>query len=206
MTASCCGASTPPGPLSQTGSNTYCAPSTPPLHCKQVWSGEQVAGWPRPRTTAAAAHIAAPLFPIPGGISRHESFPCFQNRPSDGVGHPAPAPAAGLPDRAGRRRGGRRVNTTRFATFNASLNRFNEGDLVSDLSTPDNAQAQTIAEIIQRTRPEVLLINEFDYDANGEAAMLFRDNYLSVSQNGADPIDYPYYYVAPSNTGNPVRP
>lgn len=101
------------------------------------------------------------------------------------------------------REGGRRVNTTRFATFNASLNRFNEGDLVSDLSTPDNAQAKVIAEIIQRTRPEVLLINEFDYDANGEAAMLFQDNYLSVSQNGADPIEYGYYFVAPSNTGIP---
>ena len=40
----------------------------------------------------------------------------------------------------------------RFATFNASLNRFNAGDLVTDLSTPDNLQAQNVAEIIQRTR------------------------------------------------------
>lgn len=91
----------------------------------------------------------------------------------------------------------------RFATFNASLNRFNAGDLVADLSTPDNVQAQNVAEIIQRTRPDVLLINEFDFDANGDAVQLFRSNYLEVSQNGAEPIRYDYYFVAPSNTGIP---
>lgn len=96
----------------------------------------------------------------------------------------------------------------RFATFNASLNRFNEGDLVDDLSTPDNAQAKTVAEIIQRTRPDVLLINEFDYVEQGGpndslAAMLFQENYLSEPQNGAPPIEYPYRFVAPSNTGIP---
>ncbi len=93
--------------------------------------------------------------------------------------------------------------TVRFATFNASLNRFNAGDLISDLSTPGNSQAQTVAEIIQRTRPDVLLINEFDFDAGGVAAQLFQDNYLSVSQNGAEPISYADWYVAPSNTGIP---
>jgi hypothetical protein len=95
------------------------------------------------------------------------------------------------------------LDIVRFATFNASLNRNFEGQLVSDLSTPANAQAQTIAEIIQRTRPDVLLINEFDFVENGVAAELFQDNYLSISQNGAQPIDYPYYFVAPSNTGIP---
>ncbi len=93
--------------------------------------------------------------------------------------------------------------TVRFATFNASLNRSFEGDLVADLSTAGNAQAKVIAEIIQRTRPDVLLINEFDYDDANMALGLFQDNYLSVSQNGADPIDYPYAFTAPSNTGIP---
>ena len=91
----------------------------------------------------------------------------------------------------------------RFATFNASLNRGSAGQLVADLSTPDNAQAQTVAEIIQRTRPDVLLINEFDFVEGGLAAELFQDNYLSVSQNGAEPVHYPYFFVAPSNTGIP---
>lgn len=91
----------------------------------------------------------------------------------------------------------------RFATFNASLNRGAEGQLIKDLSTPGNAQARTIAEIIQRARPDVLLINEFDFDAQGTAARLFQDNYLSQGQNGAAPIDYRYRYTAPSNTGVP---
>jgi len=89
----------------------------------------------------------------------------------------------------------------RFSAFNASLNRSEEGELIQDLSSPDNAQAQTIAEIIQRTNPDVLLINEFDYDSENRAAELFQENYLSVSQNGLDPVEYPYVYVAPSNTG-----
>lgn len=92
---------------------------------------------------------------------------------------------------------------TRFSTFNASLNRSAAGELVAHLSTPSNAQARTVAETIQRVRPDVLLINEFDYDANGDAARLFQDNYLSVSQNRAAPIVYPYRFQAPSNTGIP---
>jgi hypothetical protein len=95
---------------------------------------------------------------------------------------------------------GRRV---RFATFNASLNRAAEGQLIFDLSTPDNFQAQNAAETIQRVRPDVLLINEFDFDAGAEAARLFQRNYLSVGHNGAAPIHYPFRFVAPSNTGIP---
>lgn len=91
----------------------------------------------------------------------------------------------------------------RFATFNASLNRNAEGQLVADLSTPGNAQAAAVAETIQRTNPDVVLVNEFDYVEGGQAAELFRENYLAVGQNGAAPVDYPYYFVAPSNTGVP---
>jgi Endonuclease/Exonuclease/phosphatase family len=98
--------------------------------------------------------------------------------------------------------------TVRFATFNASLNRNVAGQLITDLSTPTNAQAATVAEIVQRTRPDVLLVNEFDFDDLGPAgsslaAQLFQDNYLSVPHNGAEPIEYPYRFVAPSNTGIP---
>ncbi|MEH2355858.1 phytase [Nostoc sp.] len=91
------------------------------------------------------------------------------------------------------------TNTIRFSQFNASLNRNAEGQLVSDLSTPDNAQAKAVAEIIQRNNPDVLLINEFDYSP--EAVQLLRQNYLAVSQNSTTPVDYPYFYIAPSNTG-----
>ncbi|WP_240658997.1 endonuclease/exonuclease/phosphatase family protein, partial [Microbacterium sp. CPCC 204701] len=93
--------------------------------------------------------------------------------------------------------------TLRVATFNLSLNRNAPGQLVADLSTGANAQARTVAEIIQRANPDVVLLNEFDYVEGGLAVDLFRDNYLEVSQNGADAVDYPYAFVAPSNTGIP---
>jgi hypothetical protein len=100
-----------------------------------------------------------------------------------------------------------RSDEARFATFNASLNRPAKGDLAAQLAHPEvddvfRRQARNVAEVIQRARPDVLLINEFDFDP--AAADLFRDNFLEVSQNGAAPIDYPYAFIAPSNTGIPT--
>ncbi|MHA7209350.1 endonuclease/exonuclease/phosphatase family protein [Arthrobacter sp. MDT1-65] len=91
----------------------------------------------------------------------------------------------------------------RFATYNASLNRLAPGELLRDLGTPGNAQARAVAEVIQINRPDVVLLNEFDYVPGNRAADLFRDNYLGVGQNGKAPLDYPYVYTAPSNTGVP---
>jgi len=96
-------------------------------------------------------------------------------------------------------------NSIRFASYNASLFRDTEGQLITDLSNPDNTQAQAVSEIIQRTNPDVLLINEFDFDEDGKAAALFQDNYLGIGQNGAEPVEYPYVYLAPSNTGIPSK-
>lgn len=93
------------------------------------------------------------------------------------------------------------VDPVRFATFNASLNRSVAGELVADLTSPDDPQARNVAETIQRVDPDVVLINEFDHAP--AAVDLFRDNYLEVSQNGADPVEFPYAYVAASNTGIP---
>lgn len=94
---------------------------------------------------------------------------------------------------------GHSLTTVRFATFNASLNRNFAGELGDDLSVPGNMQPDSVAEIIQRTRPDVLLINEFDYDPAALAD--FQTNYLSVPHGDAEPIEYPYTYIAPSNTG-----
>jgi 3-phytase/alkaline phosphatase D len=95
------------------------------------------------------------------------------------------------------------TTSVRFSQFNASLNRNTDGQLVTDLSTPNNAQAKAVAEIIQRNNPDVLLINEFDYVAASplQSIQLLRQNYLGVSQNGATPVNYQYAYIAPSNTG-----
>lgn len=92
-------------------------------------------------------------------------------------------------------------DTVRFATFNVYLNRPTEGAVRADLATKENIQAQKVAEIIQRTAPDILLLNEFDYDAASEGLTNFQKNYLEISQNGATPAIYPYVFVAPSNTG-----
>lgn len=89
----------------------------------------------------------------------------------------------------------------RFATFNVYLNRPAEGRLADDLASSDDAQARKVAEIIQRVAPDVLLLNEFDYDPAGEGLKRFRENYLEVGWNGASPVFYPYAFLAPSNTG-----
>ena len=107
----------------------------------------------------------------------------------------APAAEANPPER-----------TVRYATFNASLNRSASGQLVLHLSNPGvndvfRRQIRNVAEVIQRNRPDVLLINEFDFAP--AAVDLFRDNFLEVSQMGAEPIHYPYAFIAPSNTGIP---
>ncbi|MGI8309396.1 endonuclease/exonuclease/phosphatase family protein [Saccharopolyspora hattusasensis] len=95
------------------------------------------------------------------------------------------------------------VEPVRFAAFNASLNRATQGELLADLSTSDELQAAAVAEVVQRVRPDVLLLNEFDYVEGGAAVDAFRANYLARSQGGAEPIDYPHAYTAPVNTGVP---
>ncbi|MBT8439629.1 MAG: hypothetical protein KJO91_07865 [Gammaproteobacteria bacterium] len=78
-----------------------------------------------------------------------------------------------------------RKGTVRFATFTASLNRFNAGDQTIDLFALGNSRVSVVAESNQRARPDVLLINGFHYDAAGEAAALLRQNNLSLSQHDA---------------------
>ncbi|GAA5216819.1 choice-of-anchor J domain-containing protein [Corallincola platygyrae] len=89
----------------------------------------------------------------------------------------------------------------RIATFNAYLNRSSEGQILEDALAGDDPQIANVAEIIQRVRPDILLLNEFDYVADGSAVDALKQNYLEVSQNGADPIEYPYMFLAASNTG-----
>ncbi|HEX5693631.1 MAG TPA: endonuclease/exonuclease/phosphatase family protein, partial [Arenimonas sp.] len=90
----------------------------------------------------------------------------------------------------------------RIATFNTSLYATEAGGLLARLRAGDEA-ARKIAAVIQHQRPDVLLLNEFDYDAAGEAAAVFQRDYLGVGQFGEIAIEYPYSYFAPVNTGEP---
>lgn len=99
-------------------------------------------------------------------------------------------------------------DSVRIAAFNVFMNRPQAGDLIKDLSTPDHPQIRAVAEILQRVRPQIVLLSEFDYDAEGQAIGFFRKHYLARGQHvsghpdgPADPIRYPYHYVAAVNTG-----
>ncbi len=91
--------------------------------------------------------------------------------------------------------------TIRIATFNVALNRKMPGELVRELETGESSQAKMLAEIIQRVRPAILLLNEIDRDERGESVRLFCERYLAVSQNGEPPIYYRFTFAGPVNTG-----
>jgi len=92
----------------------------------------------------------------------------------------------------------------RFATFNASLTRDQPGRMQADLQQPGDKQINAVAEIVQRVRPDVLLLNEFDYDQSGKSLAGFEINYLAVSHNGSKPIKFKYSFIVPTNTGVPT--
>lgn len=99
----------------------------------------------------------------------------------------------------------------RVAAFNVSMDASNylPNDQLASLGasaltnalSQQHAQIRAIAEIVQHTRPDILVLNEFDYDASGQALSSFQRDYLAVSQQGESPIDYPYAYTAAVNTG-----
>jgi hypothetical protein len=90
----------------------------------------------------------------------------------------------------------------RFAQFNIfELGRDKLGAVDAE-GRGTHAQLKKAAEILQRVRPDVLLVNEIDYDYDGgDAARRFLDRYLAVPHNGQAPLDYAHVFQAPVNTG-----
>ncbi|WP_404340124.1 endonuclease/exonuclease/phosphatase family protein [Pseudoalteromonas mariniglutinosa] len=104
------------------------------------------------------------------------------------------------------------ANSLRVATFNVSMDASNyvkkgqdiDKHALSKALSNNHQQIKNIAEIIQRVRPDVLLLNEFDYIDAEQGINVFRQNYLMVSQGKQVAIDYPYFFIAPVNTGMPT--
>ena len=90
----------------------------------------------------------------------------------------------------------------RFATYNVSLYRDKAGELANDLEK-GNDQAHKIAKVVQTIRPDVLLLNEFDFDAEGRSAQSFIEEYLGVDHGESLRIEYPFHFTAEVNTGVP---
>ncbi|WP_013334554.1 endonuclease/exonuclease/phosphatase family protein [Gloeothece verrucosa] len=113
----------------------------------------------------------------------------------------------------------------RIATFNTSLSPNQQNGLIDALSIGPNDpayntpgtltyQARQIAEVIQRINPDIILLNEFNYNPANPvgAATLFQQNFLSVGQNvsgdpngPASPITFNEFYVRPDATTNPFN-
>nr|WP_269783496.1 endonuclease/exonuclease/phosphatase family protein [Marinibactrum halimedae] len=107
------------------------------------------------------------------------------------------------------------MSVVRIATFNVSMEEENypieqeleKGSSVLQyhLSTGRNQQMRNIAEILQRTRPDIVLLNEFDFiEDRSKGVDAFQQNYLSIAQHeSVSPINYPHIFLAPTNTGAP---
>lgn len=89
----------------------------------------------------------------------------------------------------------------RVATFNASLFDAREGAVAERLRGRRDEQLRQVAAVIQQVRPDILLVNEFDWDGSGRAAQDFQFNYLMRRQYGRDGIRYRFSHFAPVNTG-----
>ena len=95
----------------------------------------------------------------------------------------------------------RQATPLRVATYNTSLYSDEAGGLVRRLEGGDD-KARRIAAVLQRVRPDLVLLNEFDYDPAQRAADLFQHDYLETPQaGGGAALRYPYRYLAPVNTG-----
>lgn len=105
-------------------------------------------------------------------------------------------PEAGSPEDA----------TLRIMTYNI------EDVRTADLRDPEHPRLQKAASVIQRLRPDILLINEMTYDqpgapgvpegaAAGQNGRRFVENFLAIAQTDTlEPITY-QAFMAPVNTG-----
>ena len=90
--------------------------------------------------------------------------------------------------------------TVRFATFNIAMGLETEDALYARLHSGEDEALKKVAAIIRRVRPDVLLINEFDWYELDSTALFVR-NYLDTAQPGPEPISYANMISGAVNTG-----
>jgi len=92
-------------------------------------------------------------------------------------------------------------NELRIATFNIAMGLPEEGQMGRNLANGEDSRLRQVAEILQRVRPDIIVLNEFDYAPDQDAAELFNAFYLAISWNDQRTIQYPYSFRGPVNTG-----
>jgi Endonuclease/Exonuclease/phosphatase family len=86
------------------------------------------------------------------------------------------------------------AETIRIATYHAELGRRGPGLLLSDILKGEEQVAAVIA-VIAQVRPDVLVLNGFDHDLEGQALSTFA---AALDAAGAS---FPYRFAAPPNAG-----
>ncbi|HBJ38513.1 MAG TPA: endonuclease/exonuclease/phosphatase [Planctomycetaceae bacterium] len=89
----------------------------------------------------------------------------------------------------------------RLATFNVSLYGKAAGEVTERLADGKDPQAISLSAIVQTVRPDVLLVNEIDYQPDAATVRLLAEKYFAVGRDGRDGIQYQWNYSAASNTG-----
>lgn len=102
----------------------------------------------------------------------------------------------------------------RIATFNVSMEALNylpyekgvapnvKGNELHEALLSKRQQIKNIAEIIQRVKPDIILLNEFDRtDDSHQDLKNFLTEYLAEGQKNQTGIIYPYFFQGPVNTG-----
>lgn len=94
--------------------------------------------------------------------------------------------------------------TIRVATYNVAMYRNRAGQLAEELRAGTSKQAEQIAEVLQRVRPDIVLLCEIDHDPAGDPAGRLAEGYAAKSQSKElAGVVYPHGYSAPVNTGMP---
>jgi hypothetical protein len=89
------------------------------------------------------------------------------------------------------------VRVATFNIFELGSAKLAERDSAGALT---NAQVRAAIEIVLTVRPDVLLLNEIDALPD-DPARAARDLADVLRASGLEPLDYPYVYAAPTNTG-----
>ncbi len=100
-------------------------------------------------------------------------------------------------------------SSLRVALFNVAMSHATAGKILEQTASPATERFKKIAATIQHVRPDILLLCEFDHHGDGGddgALDNFCRHYLAVAQQSHSgektaPIDYPYRYLPPSNSG-----
>ena len=134
----------------------------------------------RPPTEASPARLPAPARMAPIPALAPPLLAAFALMPAACASHQSDStPAASAEAKL------------RVASYNVSLYDDQAGGLVRRLENGDEG-ARKVAAVLQQVRPDLVLLNEFDYDAQGRAADLFQRHYLEQAQpGGGDALHYP---------------